>query len=121
MGKQYAYCPRGFIESIEKRTADEKFKNDPYPINKFYHGSLLPFFKEIPEEQQGEVKLLWFWDETENRFLEPEIGQEVEGEIYIGTIPKERIYEILQENLRLSNQMLKMDGELDVLAVTMLQ
>ena len=108
MSKQYAYCPRGLVEMIEKRTADSIFKDDDYPIKHFYHSEFLLFFKEIPEEQQDEIQLLWIWDETENRFIEPQIGQEVEGELYIGTIPKERIYEILQTGLQLQQENLNL-------------
>lgn len=109
MGKQYAYCPNGYIEMIEKRTEDYE---EEYPIQHFYHGSLLPYFKEIPEEQKEQVKLLWIWDEIENIFREPEFGEEIGGKIYIGLIPPERIYEVLQENLQLKTQCLDLENQL---------
>ena len=102
MAKVYAYCPNGYVAFIERRTKDS---TDPYPLNKYYHGSLLPFFKEVPEDQENTIKQFWFWDEQTNRFFEPEVGQEVgNGQIYIGLIPKEAFWTLQEENVRLSGE-----------------
>ena len=101
MGKVYAYCPQGFVAFVERRT---KGSSDPYPLNKYYHGSLLPFFKEVPESQENEVKQFWYYDETTGLFREPEVGEEVGGQIYIGLIPKEAFWTLQEENVRLSGE-----------------
>lgn len=102
MIKHYAYCPNNIVLQIETRTA--QYPDDPYPIQHFYAGGLLPFFKEIPIHQMGVVQKLWIWDESLNAFKEPKIGEEVGGEVYIGTIPKEQIWQLIQDNLTLQTK-----------------
>ena len=101
MGKWYAYCPRGYIEMIEKRT--EKY-DEPYPIAHFYHGALLPFFREIPDNQKEEVRKLWYWDDTDNCFKEPHVGEEINGEIYLGVVRKEDFWQMLEDNFHLKEE-----------------
>lgn len=81
MGKQYAYCPNGYVLEIETRTERDEGE---YPIAKYYHSAFLPFFQEIPEHQKGLVQRLWIWDATQHEFREPQTGEEINGEIYLG-------------------------------------
>lgn len=94
MGKIYAYCPSNFVEFIERRTKDS---TDLYPLKKYYHGSVIPFFKEIPEDQQTEVEPLWMYDEKTYRFIKPEPGQVVGNSVYLGTVTVKSYNEVLNE------------------------
>lgn len=103
MGKQYAYCPTGYVRYVEKRT--ENYPDEENPITHFVHPSLLPMYRLIPESQNNQVQPLWIWDEQQQLFREPELYEEVDGSIYLGSLDiKQAMYDIGQENARITNE-----------------
>lgn len=103
MGKQYAYCPTGYVRYVEKRT--ENYPDEENPITHFVHPSLLPMYRLIPESQNNQVQPLWIWDEEQQLFREPELYEEVDGSIYLGSLDiKQAMYDIGQENAVLANE-----------------
>ena len=103
MGKQYAYCPTGYVRYVETRT--ENYPDEENPITHFVHPSLLPMYRLIPESQNNQVQPLWIWDEEQQLFREPELYEEVDGSIYLGSLDVKRaLYDVGQENAVLANE-----------------
>lgn len=113
MGYAYAYVQNGIVLEVEKRTLQD---TDDYPIGKYYHGSLLPYFVEIrpgenaPADQ--EVRKGWRWQN--NQFSEPEpfsINPET-GEMYLpDRISAADFWAVFQDNLRLRNELAEVQSQ----------
>lgn len=107
MGYKYAFVQRGVVLDVEARTIND---TDIYPIGKYYHGDLLPFFVEIRPGDNApidkEVKKGWVF--LDNQFSEPEpfsINPE-NGEMYLPpSISAATFWATYQENIQLRNQL----------------
>lgn len=107
MGYAYAYVQKGTVLEVEKRTLQD---SDEYPIGKYYHGALLPFFVEIRPGDNApvgvEVRRGWVY--SENSFHEPqpfEINGDT-GELYLPpSISAEMFWGVFSENVQLKNKL----------------
>lgn len=123
MGYAYAYIQKGVVLEVEKRTLQD---TGDYPIGKYYHGALLPFFVEIrpgdnaPEGR--EVKRGWVY--SENSFHEPqpfEINSET-GEMYLPpSISAEMFWGVFSENVQLKSQLAETTAVVNDLLLTELE
>ena len=123
MANRYAYVQNGVVLDIEKRTEND---TDTYPIAKYYHGALLPFFIEIQKginsPADREVSKGWLF--TENQFHEPqpfEINQET-GDMYLPpNIPAETFWQVYQDNIRLQNENLQLNQSITDLQLALVE
>lgn len=122
MGHAYAYVQNGVVLEVEKRTL---LDTDDYPIGKYYHGSLLPYFVEIRPGENApadkEVRKGWRWQD--NQFMEPEpftINPET-GEMYLpDRIPAADFWAVYQDNLRLRDELAKVTDVVDTMVMEQL-
>ena len=102
----YAYVKNGIVLEVERRT--EQHPDDPYPIKRFYHPALLPYFIVVPDDFKNQVRRGWVYTH-EAGFHEPEafeINHET-GELYLpASVPAESFWGVYQDNLALSNNLI---------------
>ena len=118
----YAYVRNGVVMEVERRT--EQYPDDPYPIKRYYHPALLPYFVPVPDELKAQVRRGWVYTHDAG-FHEPEpfeINPET-GELYLpASVPAESFWSVYQDNLRLTNDLISAqqditDRELEVIAL----
>lgn len=103
----YAYIQENTVVLVERRT--ENYPDDPYPIKRFYHGAMLPFFKLVPDEIKDKIQPGWLYSD-DTGFYEPkafDVNPQT-GKIYLpSNISLENLYEILSQNFEARNRELE--------------
>ena len=122
MGYKYAFVQRGVVLDVEARTVND---TDAYPIGKYYHGDLLPFFVEIRpgDNAPADREVSKGWTFLNNQFSEPEpfsINPET-GEMYLPpSISAATFWATYQENIQLRNQVATMSDVVNNMLVEQL-
>lgn len=123
MANAYAYVQSGVVMEVEKRTIGD---TEDYPIGKYYHGSLLPFFVEIRPSENAPVdkEVTRGWVYLDNTFHEPrpfEINQET-GQMYLPpSISAELFWQTFQDNVSLRNELATTSSVVDAMLLEQLQ
>lgn len=122
MSYAYAYVQNTTVLEVERRTLQD---TSDYPIGKYYHGALLPFFVEIrpgdnaPAEE--EVRPGWIY--RDNVFSQPEPFQinDATGQLYLPpSISAQQFWQVFQENLQMKNQLSQMGSVVNSLLLEQL-
>lgn len=82
----YAYIRNRTVLMVEKRLASLPYTDDLTPLieSKYFVGSLIPYFKPVPEAQWNSIRPGWIWNEKDG-FQEPSpfsVNPE-SGELYL--------------------------------------
>lgn len=97
----YVYLQNNTVTMIETRLVDVPYTDSLQPLidAKLYNGALIPFFKSVPQEIEGKIRLGWVYTE-ESGFHEPlpfEINPNT-GEMYLpSSIKAEDFYNLMMK------------------------